>query len=73
MKQLTKFLLALRDDVEGKDANGRNAQDKKLYSEQIIALLAVVTAAFAFTFWPVAVVSGITLARKVQLAYTNTY
>lgn len=70
---ISEFFSALADDITGKDANGRTAQQKKEYSTMLIAVLAVATGVLAFTFPIAAVGTGVILARKIQLHFTNTF
>lgn len=67
------FIKALIDDITGKDANGRNAKDKKQYSFMIITLLAAATIATAMFAGPVAIVPGAILAWKIKLHVTNEF
>lgn len=70
---LPEFFSALIDDITGKDANGRTAEQKKQYSEMIIAVLAVATIVLGLTFPLGAAVTGLILARKIWLHFTNTF
>lgn len=71
------YLKYLIDDLTGKDSQGRTANEKRAYSDFIIATLAGATilgALFTIPFYCVgAVPPGLVLARKVWLRAVNTF
>lgn len=70
---LGKFLSALVDDITGKDANGRNADEKRNYMVTMLWLLAGLTVIAAVTIPVVAIIPGAIFLWKLKIHLTNTY
>lgn len=68
-----EFVRALFDDLTGKDANGRSADEKRAYSYGVMALLAAAAVGAVFVWPPLAVVPGAVLARKIWLHRSNQF
>lgn len=68
-----QFVSALWDDIIGKDANGRTAEEKIAYINTLIVLLAAATAGSLFVFPLAAIPFGGVLAWKVKIRLTNTF
>ncbi len=67
------FLSALVDDIVGKDANGRSADEKRAYVVTLIWVLFAGTIGLLFVWPPAAIVTLVIMIWKIKIHLTNTY